>query len=172
MGQWVNAVSRPERFLERTRRYHFMPIYKRNYAGIKQGGYRYFESGRSPQGAFQGQTIFFNEGKYGRRQEYRFRMADGESNRPLKGSFRFRIFHCLNTDTVLVDVNGNPIPKDKIIRRENRQDKELPWTWFEIDLHQIVHLDGKNTLGLTWFGAQPKGYHVPYMEELDISVNP
>ena len=166
MLDWIHEAIDPDRCVAGPRRYHYVPIYK--YKLESERNYKYIESGRSPHGEFKGQVLYFNEGTLGKRQAYRFRMADGRDGRPLHGKLGFRIIHCGPADEVEADINGQPLPHDAVTRSYQQQD--LPWTWFELDLSRCPPLRGDNELGLTWRSDPATSADVPYMEELDCTV--
>ena len=168
---WITEVIDTERVQAGKRRYHYVPIYKRDYHGADRN-YKYLESLRSQHGEFKGKTLYFNEGLTGVRQAYPFRIADGRNGEPLRGTLRFRILHCLDQDRFDVDINGTSIAPNHLSRKADANDPELPWTWVEMDLANCPQLQGDNKLGLTWQSRVDHGLNVPYMEELDITVEP
>ncbi|MAE64399.1 MAG: hypothetical protein CMJ18_09015 [Phycisphaeraceae bacterium] len=171
MLDWIHEAIDPDRIAAGTRRYHYVPIYKRDYHGV-QRNYKYLECWRSQHGAFKGPTIFFNEGRRGARQVFPFRAADGREGETLEGTLRFRMLHCLDEDAFGVDINGTTVPAHDLERTEDRTDPEIPWTWVKLELANCPPLRGDNELGLTWRSTRDTGMNVPYMEELDMIVHP
>jgi len=169
---WIQEAIDPGRVQSGRRRYHYVPIYKRDYHGGVGRNYKYLESLRSPHGEFKGKTLYFNEGLTGIRQTYPFRIADGRSAQKLRGKFCFRMIHCENEDGFDVDINGVAVPAEKISRTLDVSDPEMHWTWAEIDLADCPPLRGDNELGLIWQSQIDHGLNVPYMEELDMTVEP
>jgi len=166
---WMLEAIDPERVRAGRRRYHYIPLYKRNFVGVKRN-YKYLESWRSPHGAFKASTIYFNEGMQGVRQVFPFRMADGRDGEKLRGTFRFRMIHCTDEDAFGLDINGAPVPADKIRRTVDTTDPEMCWTWVEMDLAECPAFRGDNELGITWRSEADHALTVPYMEELDVTV--
>lgn len=171
MLNWILEAIDPQRVQTGQRRYHYVPIYKRDYHGIDRN-YKYLESGRSQHGAFKGPTLYFNEGMRGERQTFPFRSADGQKGEKLKGVLKFRMVHCNSTDTFKVDINGVAVPAEKLDRRVSNQDTEFLWTWVILNLAEAPPLRGDNNLGLIWTSQSNHGLEVPFMEELDLVVDP
>ena len=169
MIEWTNAVATEEGLQATPRRYHYIPLYERDFAGVVRN-YAYSENGRSPQGAFEGTVLYFNEGRRDQRQAFGFRMADGRGGQKLTGTLKFRVFHCGDNDAIDVDVNGAAVATDNVRRTPDNGQGSLSWSWFELDLAGCPPFRGDNELGLTWRGAINRGLIVPYMEELDIIV--
>ena len=172
MGRWARAVSDPGSILAGPRRYHYLPLYKRDITQSSGATHLYEESGRSLHGAFKGAVLYFHEGQRGERQEFPFRMADGRRGEKLNGSFRFRVFHCRDEDALDIDINGVPVAPENVSRVADAHDPDLPWTWFSIALTDCPPFRGDNDLGLTWQSRVDHGLQVPYMEELAILVEP
>jgi len=169
MVRWANAVADPERLTAGPRRYHFLPACKRDFADVRRN-YAVVESMRSPAGGERvGTVIYLHEGVRGRRHAFPFRMADGRGGEPLRGSLRFRIFHCPEGADIDVDVNGLPVPGGLLTRTFDDSEPELPWTWFELRLQDSPPLRGDNELGLVW-RSHERLAHVPYLEEFDVLV--
>jgi len=129
------------------------------------------ESWRSPLGSFKGPTLYFNEGMRGIRQVLPFRMADGRNGEKLKGTFRFRILHCKGDDTFRIDINGQEVPGD-LIKRTFNDVPDMPETWAEVDLADCSPFKGDNEQGIIWESEVDQGINVPFMEELDVTVEP
>jgi len=170
MLSWILEVIDPDRVKSGRRRYHYVPIYKRDFDGVAQN-YKYRESGRSPHGEFKGKTIYFNEGMRGIRQTFPFRMADGRNGGALRGTFRFRMIHCIGDDKFDIDINGTAVGQDKVKRAVDATDPDMNWTWVEIDLADCPAFRGDNELGITWRSSVDHGLNVPYMEELIVEVH-
>ena len=171
MQSWILEAVDPRRVQTGRRTYHYLPLYKRDYHGLERN-YKYLESGRSMHGAFKGPTLYFNEGKRGRRQALPFRVADGRDGEKLAGTLRFRMIHCDDGDTFDADVNGAAIDAAKLRRTVDRADAEMICTWVELDLADCSPLSGDNELGLTWTSTADHGQNVPCMEELVMTVEP
>ena len=168
--RWMNAVVAPKHARRLPRRYHYLPLYK----GMSERrppvrNYAWYAEGQSPTGVFKTQILRFPQDSIGVRKVYRFRMADGRMGERLKGRLRFNIFHIDPRDVVTVDVNGEVIHPDKVIRTTLDVNQiGLPGQLFEISLEDCPPFRGDNELGLT---AQVlHGQSEPYMEELDILV--
>ena len=170
MMDWMLEAADPERVRAGPRRYHFLPIYKRDLHGVKRN-YKFMESWRSPLGSFKAPTLYFNEGMRGIRQVFPFRMADGRNGEKLKGTFQFRILHCKGDDTFRIDINGQEVPGD-LIKRTFNDVPDMPETWAEVDLADCSPFKGDNELGIIWESEVDHGINVPFMEELDVTVEP
>ena len=168
---WINEVIDTDRVQAGRRRYHYVPIYKRDYHGVERN-YKYLENCRSPHGEFKGKILYFNEGLRGVRQTYPFRVADGRNGESLRGTLRFRILHCTDQDRFDVDINGMSVASHHLFRTTEANDPELPWTWIEIDLGNCPPFRGDNELGIVWQSQVDHGLNVPCMEELDMIVEP
>lgn len=172
MRAWMNAVVDPRKVRAGPRRYHFLPLYK----GVGKlrpplRNYPWYGEGCSPLGVAKTQILTFPDERLGQRQTYRFFVADGRDGRPVKGTLGFRVFQLTADDLMIVDVNGEVLPKDKV-KRTALDEKEvgLPGASFEIALEECPRLRGENELGLALqneVGKRP----VPYMEELDVLVH-
>lgn len=171
MRSWIQEVIDLDRVKAGTRRYHYLPIYKDDWTN-QRANYKYRESGRSTHGEFKGKTLYFNEGMHGTRQTYPFRMADGRNGSALRGTLRFRMIHCVGDDRFDTDINGTAVAPDKIRRSVNTSDPDMNWTWLEINLGDCPQFRFDNELGITWQSEADHGLKVPYMEELDIFVEP
>ena len=169
MIAWIRAAADLDGLGSGPRRYHYLPIYKRNYAGVDRN-YAYRETGRSPHGAWKGPTLYFHEGLRGRRQAFPFRVADGRDGQALAGSLRLRIIHADERDAFELDVDGRPLAPGDLERTVCRDDPEMTWTWVTLDLKCCPPLRGDNELGITWTGDRDHGLNVPYMEELVVVV--
>ena len=123
-------------------------------------------------GAFKGKTLYFNEGLRGTRQVYPFRMADGRGEGPLSGTFRFRIIHGMDEDRFDTDINGATVAPQHVQRTVHAHDPEMSWTWAEIDLGDCPPFRFDNELGITWRSDTAGRAEVPYLEEVDILVQP
>ncbi|MAE67708.1 MAG: hypothetical protein CMJ18_25925 [Phycisphaeraceae bacterium] len=171
IGRWARAVANPEAIAAGPRRYHYLPLYKRDIAQMSGATHLYEESGRSLHGAYKGPVIYFHEGRTGERMRFAFRMADGRDGGRLRGTLRYRVFHCVDADALAVDINDVEITPDRITHTVDTRDPDLSWSWFEIDLSDCPPLRGDNEMGLTWRGPGNDGPDVPYMEELDVMVD-
>ena len=177
--KWVNAVASPEKVWSKPRRYHFIPIYKRE--TLKMRNYAVNGIRVSPFGAPVQIVTFWPQGK-GFRQIFHFLMADGKEGEKLKGKLRFRILNSTLDDEFLVDINGTKIESQKV-NREFVPDAELPAVWYEVALEDCPPFAGKNELGMTMtrmaanrgkdsnVSGEPLEEDLPYMEELDITVS-
>ena len=72
----------------------------------------------------------------------------------------------------MVDINGEEVEPNKVRCEYDDSDPKLPWAWFTIHLTDCPPFKGDNELGLTWVEQTRKGDVLPYMEELDITVQP
>ena len=171
MLSWMREVYDPERIEAGARRYHYIPIYKDDWTSVG-ANYKYRESGRSMHGAFKGKTLYFNEGLRGTRQVYPFRMADGRRGGPLRGTFRFRIIHGTADDRFDTDINGATVAARHVKRTVHAHDPEMSWTWAEVDLGDCPPFRFDNELGITWRSDTAGRAEVPYLEEVDILVQP
>lgn len=102
------------------------------------------------------QMLEFPAGAIGKRQVYRFRMADGRNGEPVEGVLRFRIYDATAADEFAVDVNGQPIPAEKmqIVHQPDGEKLDERFTWrpglrFEIPLPGCPPFRGDNELGVT-----------------------
>ena len=168
---WMREVYDLERIEAGIRRYHYIPIYKDDWTAVG-ANYKYRESGRSMHGAFKGNTLYFNEGLRGTRQVYPFRMADGRGGGTLRGTFRFRIIHGTDDDRFDTDINGTTVATRHVKRSVDTHDPDMGWTWAEIDLGDCPPFRFDNELGITWLSDTDDRSEVPYLEELDIRVQP
>ena len=171
MLSWVREVIDLDRIKAGARRYHYIPIYKDDWTKVGTN-YKYRESGRSMHGEFKAPTVYFNEGLRGTRQTYPFRMADGRNGAALRGTFRFRIIHCTDDDRFDTDINGTPVSPEKVKRIVDTRDPDMSWTWAQIDLGDCPPFRFDNELGITWQSEAAHGLTVPFMEEVDIFVEP
>ena len=170
--EWMLATIDSDQVRAGTRRYHYVPLYKRDYTGLRRN-YKYIESQRSPHGKFTGKTIYFNEGMRDVRQTYPFRMADGCNGEKLTGKMSFWVFHVESDDDFGVDINGATIDASKTNFESAETTRSgLPGKRYEIDLAECPPFAGDNELGLTWRSDRRLGPNVPFMEELDIIVEP
>jgi len=168
---WMRAVIDRPGIWKAPRRYHYLPIYKwtrdvsppaRNYA--------FYDQGQSPLGTRKTQILRFPPTATGKRQTYRFRMADGRNGETLSGTLRFRIFHLRPEDRLAIDVNGAIVDRAKTQRSDlDPNTIGLPGAAFEVAFEDCPPLRGRNELGLT-LESTARGGEVPYMEELDILV--
>lgn len=166
MIDWIKAVDRPEQVWAEPRRYHFVPIYKKEILPVRNYPVNGLYTG--PTGSLC-QIVYFNEKSQGFRQIYRFLMADGRNGEKLRGLLRLRILASTLKDMFTFDINGIAIYD---VRRIYEEDEELPAVWHEIDLPHCPPFAGDNELGITLekFGERHGGGGVPYMEELEITV--
>ena len=170
MLDWIREAIDPVYARSGTRRYHYVPLYK--YSLTEPRNYKYIEAWRSPHGEFKAPTIYFNRGTIGRRQVYPFRMADGRNGEKLRGTLRFRIVHAHPEDNFEVDINGLSVSTSDLSRTFERDETNLPWTWVTLDLADCPPLRGDNELGIIWEGGFDHELNAPYMEEVDVTVEP
>ena len=174
MCDWANAVADRDQVLASPRTYHFLPLYKGERLMWRNYPVNELRSGPAGEPA---QIVIFHPETRGFRQVYRFAMADGAEGRPVNGALRVRICQATAADSFRVDLNGNEIP-DTTVRRREGGDDELPFVWYETDLHDCRALRGRNELGLTMLtetardmtASQPTESVLyepfPYVEEL------
>ena len=166
MLSWMNAVAGPRTAVAGPRHYHFLPMWKwletpwRNYPVNRQY--------HSPTGNTNCQIVTFNPDRIGSRRAYAFRMADGRNGERLRGTLRFQIFHVDAGDEFAIDINGDPV-SPQVVMREHRPHAEPPTTWFEVSLADCPAFRFDNELGMTprHLGDKPEP---PYMEELEVFV--
>ncbi len=165
MVSWMQQVGDPQTVMSGPRHYHYCPLWKWPRA---QTLHPHREQYHSPAGGKHCQIVTFADSSLGKRQTYKFRMADGRNGEPLTGQVKFQIFHVDPNDEIVIDVNGIPVAPAKL-RRDHRPNADPPATWFEFSLDNGPPLRGDNELGITLKPASRKS-ETPYLEELEVYV--
>jgi len=165
---WMNEVIDIKRIRAGKRCYHFLPLYKRQ--EILPRNYAWNENLKVPTGAIRAQVITLS--KLHQRGIFTFRMADGRDGEELKGILRFPLYHVAPDDLYDVDINGIVVDPSRIKRSHDQSDSDLPRVWLEVDLVDCPAFMGDNKLGITWRGRAGGAKAAPYMEELEVIVEP
>ncbi len=167
MMDWIAAVASPEAVESAPRCYHFLPIYKKETLPVRNYPVNGLYTG--PTGSLC-QIVHFYPNSRCYRQVYRFRMADGRHGEKLVGRLRLRILSSTLDDAFALDINRVAIDGERI-QCTFEDDEELPAVWYEVELAHCPPFAGDNELGmtLTEYGRRD-GVAVPYMEELEITV--
>ena len=164
---WMNEVSSPERVKQGTRHYHYLPLYKRD--KILERNYPFNENGITPTGEHRAQVLTFSANEAEQRRVFKFKMADGRNGEKLAGLLRFRLFHLMPADEVLIDINGIAVAKDRV-KIDQKPEDDPTATWFEINLCDCQPFRGDNELGLRLTAVDKNTDSTPYMEELEVIV--
>ena len=164
---WMNEVIDPDRVRAGARHYHFLPLYKRDRVLLRN--YAWNEDLKTPTGGTRGQVLIFT--KQDERGVFIFRMADGRDGEPLEGVLRFSFHHTCAEDRFDVDINGATVDSSKLQRVYDAAG-DPPCTRYEIALSDCPPFRGDNELGLTWRGRGTPVQDIPYMEQLEVIVQP
>ena len=130
MFTWIAEIISSEKVWSAPRRYHFIPIYKREKLPVRNYAVNALRIG--PTGSLC-QIINFGHDSLGYRQVYRFLMADGSKGNLLKGKLRARFLDSTLEDDFELDINGKKIARNKI-KRDFLPDDELPPVWYGVGL--------------------------------------
>ncbi len=156
-------------------------------AGPRRYVYLPHAAGAGPTGKVNEQSLTFGADSLGRRQVFRFRMADGRHGEKLHGVLRLRIYEASLLDKFAVDLNGEPIPSGKLRILHQPQGETVaglagplfgpgvPFTWsaglrLEVDLADCPAFCGDNTLGLTLKERSTAPDKALVMEALEVCV--
>jgi len=145
-------------------------------------------AGAAPTGVAKDQVITFGPESVGKRQVYRFRMADGKGGEELRGVLRFRIYDAGPQDEFSIDLNGETLAPEKLKRQHFPQGEPSeepggspvlpgePFTWpaglrFEVSLADCPPFKGDNELGIVLVNARVSAEKAPVMEALEVKVS-
>lgn len=172
MKRWTHAVRSKQSVFAGPRTYRYLPMGK----GISSRkppvrNYPWYDEGRSPLGHVNSPTLTFDRSTTGKRQEYPFRMADGENGEPLSGKLTFWVYRLDADAELIVEINGRQVDSSRIQRVASGQRRGgVPGQRFEISLADCPPFRGDNELGLT-LRQPPKDDEIPWMEELEVIVD-
>jgi len=170
IARWTRAVRSQAQVELGPRTYRYLPLGK----GMSERrppvrNYPWAEEGRSPLGHVNSPVLTFGPDQTGKRLVFPFRMADGRQGEKLIGQMTFWVYYLEDNAELVVDVNGQRIPGDRIRRvRAGSRRGGIPGQRLEIDLENCPALRGANELGLTLM--ESAGRTPPRMEELEVVV--
>ena len=183
----IAILSDPGKALDGGRHYVYLPVWKDSSP----------HDGASPTGRHNAQMLVFSGDGVGRRQVFTFRMADGRSGEKLEGLLRFRIYDASPEDSFAIDLNGVPIPPDRLKVAYQPEGETLdeargpnglpragmpenlddipPFSWpanarFDVALTDCPPFRGDNALGITMVKRRPTAEKDPVMEALEVRV--
>ena len=158
--KYISLMSESEGFSD-PRQYLYIPTWK-------------WRGGSSPTGLLNAQTIQFRSDEMGKREAFKFRMADGRMGEKLEGRFSIYINEVSNPDIFRFDINGTVISPEKIILKYVSPvgDDGLLSNGirYEVSLADCPPFKGDNELGMTWIEKNWLVANDPYMEILRIDV--
>jgi len=170
IARWTKAVQSRAAAFKGPRTYRYLPMGK----GISSRkppvrNYPWYDEGRSPLGHVNSPVLRLTKGK---RRVFPFRMADGRDGGKLKGRLTFWVYHLRATDKLVVDINGKPLPPERLRRFPvGKRRGGLLGQRVEIPLAHCPPFRGDNELGLK-INTPVNGKFTPYMEELEVAVLP
>lgn len=115
------------------------------------------------------------------RAHIRFRMADGRDGQPTEGRLRFRVYNLHDDESILIDINSQPLASDAIIERRKTNihvaaDRRFPGMHipphiaYEVDLLKCPPFAGDNEIGFTFSDHNPVIEGGIMIEALEIDV--
>jgi hypothetical protein len=159
--KYISIMSSPEKYLKEPHEYLYLPIWK-------------WRGGSSPTGKVNSQSIRFRSDELGKRQAFKFRMAEGRNGEKLNGKLSIYITEASKPDIFEFDINGKTIPTGKVavINLAPVGDDGLlnNGIRYEISLADCPPFEGDNELGMTWVQKNWQVANDPYMEILRINV--
>ena len=173
IARWTQAVKSKETVFAGPRTYRYLPMGK----GMSSRkppvrNYPWYDEGRSPLGHVCSPVVEFKPKDVGKRKVFPFLMADGRNGEKLRGTMTFWVYRLTQNDKFRVDLNGKAIPTAKIRKVAiGKRRGGLPGQRFTISLKDCPPFRGNNRLGLTLMAA-PRDKTIPYMEELEVNVQP
>ncbi|MFM7322222.1 MAG: SUMF1/EgtB/PvdO family nonheme iron enzyme [Armatimonadota bacterium] len=180
--EMISILSGSPRALNGPRHYVFLPTWKDHAGGV------------APTGRLNAQSLTFDPDGDGRRQVFRFRMADGKDGGKLRGWLRIRLYDAGPGDVFALDLNGRPVPQDRIQIRNfpdgevtsrpvrsfktagnfgEPEDGTMDWqpnVRLEILLEDCPSFRGDNEIGLSWVKRDLANNKVRVMEALEVMV--
>ena len=153
----INAISFHKCEKNKIHCYHYQPTWKWDNSGFTMTGRK------------NAQRLQFRSDELGKRQVFKFRMADGRDGEKLRGYLRAQISEATFEDEFYLDINGIAIPKDKIKTVSEISDYTVG-IGLEIDLADCPPFKGDNELGIRWIKKNWNISKDPYMEILYVYV--
>ena len=125
--------------------------------------------GCMPTGRKNAQRLQFRSDELGKRQVFKFRMADGRYGEKLNGYLRAQISEATYEDEFILDVNGQEINPQKVKMTYDEGDFTIGFG-LKVDLADCPPFKGDNELGVKWVKKNWEVSKDPYMEILHIYV--
>jgi hypothetical protein len=184
----IAIMSSPKLASSGPRHYIYLPVWKDH-----NGGY-------CPTGRYNNQILHFGGDTVGKRQAFKFRMADGRGGEKIHGMLRFRIYNATPEDQFTFDLNGVSFSAEKLqaqyqptgeeftepqgeeaLPRANDEPavfkNSVPFSWpanmrFDITLDDCPPFTGDNELGVTLIKKNSAAEKDLVLEAMEVKVKP